>query len=762
LPATTAEQYGGAIQWEWPGAAILFPHRRFRNFTRRSLMNQFPVGVGHRPNRSTDRRRWARGAAGAFVAVSVLVFSGLTTPVTQAADPVTINLVTINDFHGRIEQTSSKLGIAKLATAVNNIRTANPNTLFAAAGDLIGASTFTSFIQQDVPTIDGLNAAGLDVSAVGNHELDQGWDDLANRVMPLADWEYVVANLKAATGDTAIPEFWVENVAGIEVGFIGAVTDELPSLVSPTGIAGVTIEAPLTAANRVADALSDGNLANGEADIVVLLVHEGAATTNVASATDPSSRFGQLVNGANANIDAIVSGHTHLAYNHVIAGRPVISSGQYGEKFSNMTIQVDPASKAIISMTNVIVDMGTLNPPADLAIQAAVDVATGTANVLGNAKLGTVTADFNRAIQPSGENRGGESTIGNFVADVQLWSIRQDTTADIAFMNPGGLRTNIAFAPDGTVTYKEAATVQPFANTLRTLTMTGAQVKSVLEEQWQPVGSSRPFLKLGTNKELSYIYDPLALQGNRITQVLLNGVEIDPAAQYKVVANSFLAGGGDNFVSFTAASTSVDSGKIDLQSMVDWFAANGSASPDSAQRAVGVHLSAPDADGYDVGDSITIDISSLDFSTNETPAGLVRVSLGGVDLGTLPVDRTLLAAFDEIGRASVTTTIPIGLAGPQDLLITVPTTGTTATLTIELNNATVDMITDTIKVYLEGTPGAAGVTNALKTKLVKGQIGAFINQVNAKCCAPARGKGFTSAEAANLIALANNFASTLP
>ena len=227
-------------------------------------------------------------------------------------------------------------------TAVNNIRAANPNTLFAAAGDLIGASTFTSFIQQDVPTIDGLNAAGLDVSAVGNHELDQGWDDLADRVMPLADWEYVVANLKAAPGDTEIPEFWVETVAGIDVGFVGAVTDELPSLVSPTGIAGVSIEAPVTAANRVANALSDGNAANGEADIVVLLVHEGAATTSVESATDPSTRFGQLVNGANDNIDAIVSGHTHLAYNHVIDGRPVISSGQYGEKFSNMTIQVNP------------------------------------------------------------------------------------------------------------------------------------------------------------------------------------------------------------------------------------------------------------------------------------------------------------------------------------------------------------------------------------------------------------------------------------
>ncbi len=333
----------------------------------------------------------------------------------------------------------ARLGIAKLATAVQDIRTANPNTVFAAAGDLIGASTFTSFIAQDVPTIEGLNAAGLDVSAVGNHELDQGWDDLADRVIPLANWEYIVANLKEAAGDTPIAEYWVKSVGGVDIGFIGAVTDELPSLVSPAGIAGVSIETPLAATNRVADQLSDGDPTNGEADVVVLLVHEGATTTNIASATDPSSRFGQLVNGANSNVDAIVSGHTHLAYNHVINGRPVISSGQYGERFSNMTIVVDTDNNdQIVSMNNVIVDMAALNPPADAGIQAAVALATAAADVLGSVVLGSVTANFNRAIQPSGENRGGESTIGNFVADVQLWSIRQDSSADIAFMNPGG------------------------------------------------------------------------------------------------------------------------------------------------------------------------------------------------------------------------------------------------------------------------------------------------------------------------------------
>ena len=201
------------------------------------------------------------------------------------------------------------------SSAVDAFRAENPNTVFAAAGDLIGASTFTSFIQQDVPTIDALNAAGLDVSAVGNHEFDQGFADLTDRVMPLADWEYLGANVyDKDDGDPALPEYWTAKFQGVTIGFVGAVTDELPSLVSPAGIEDITVGSPVEAANRVADQLSDGKKNNGEADIVIMLVHEGAVRRpTIASATDPNTRFGEIVLNANDNIDAIVSGHTHLA-----------------------------------------------------------------------------------------------------------------------------------------------------------------------------------------------------------------------------------------------------------------------------------------------------------------------------------------------------------------------------------------------------------------------------------------------------------------
>ena len=187
-------------------------------------------------------------------------------------------------------------GAAVLAGAVKQLRAINPNTVFAAAGDLIGASTFESFIQHDKPTIDALNEAGLEVSAVGNHELDQGYNDLVNRVMAPYDattnpfggaqWQYIAANLKLkATGDDAVPATWIKEFGDVKVGFVGAVTEELPGLVSPGGIADIDVEGIVDSVNtEAADLVTEG------ADLVVMLVHEGAPTTNCATMNHPARR----------------------------------------------------------------------------------------------------------------------------------------------------------------------------------------------------------------------------------------------------------------------------------------------------------------------------------------------------------------------------------------------------------------------------------------------------------------------------------------
>ncbi len=633
----------------------------------------------------------------AAAAVLALALTGVAAAPANAADPVTIDLLSINDFHGRLEASTPIAGAAVLAGMVDSYRAANPNTLFVGAGDLIGASTFTSFIQQDEPTIEALNVMGLDTSSFGNHEFDQGVDDVVDRIEPLADWDYLAANLyEKGTSTPAFHEYFVQEFGDVSVGFVGAVTEELPSLVSPAGIASIDVGPVVPAVNRVADQLSDGNPANGEADVVVLLVHEGAATTNIASATDDSP-FGRIVTGANANVDAIISGHTHLAYNHTIPipgtnkTRPVISSGQYGEKFSHTTVKIDPTTGELVSMVAEIKNLfGAYQPNAQVA--KIVSDAVAVAVERGSVKLGDITADFNRGAQAAGaENRGAESTLGNFVADVQLWAT-ESAGSQIAFMNPGGLRADLKYAANpntpgdgtGVVTYAEAAGVQSFANTLVTKDLSGDQIRQALEQQWQPGGASRPFLKLGISKGLTYTYNPIGAPGSRITGIWLDGEPLDPTGTYKVTVNSFLSSGGDNFGAFALGANSADSGKVDLASMVDYFTAFPTVAPDYGQRSVGVQVSSPGAFGYNPGDQVTLTLSSLLFTKDGPRTGTVVVSAGGQQLGSATIDPTIVDTTDEVGRAVVTVELPAGASGTLPLTITVPGTSTSATVELPI------------------------------------------------------------------------------
>ncbi|TPX04896.1 multifunctional nuclease/2',3'-cyclic-nucleotide 2'-phosphodiesterase/5'-nucleotidase/3'-nucleotidase, partial [Schumannella luteola] len=228
--------------------------------------------------------------------------------------------------------------------------------------------------------------------------------------------------------------------------------------------------------------------------------------------------------------------------------------------------------------------------------------AVAVSSELGAVSLGSITEDIRRAVQSNGsENRGGESTLGNLIADAQL-AATQDLSTEVAIMNPGGIRADLVYAgtgandPDGNVTYAEAALIQPFANTLVTLDLTGAQLKTVLEQQWQPAGAARPYLKLGLSQGLEYVYDPSAPTGSHITAITLNGEPVTDDEVIKVVTNSFLAAGGDNFGGLTAGANKSDSGRIDLDAFVDYIGDHSPVAPDTAQRAVGATLSAP-ADG---------------------------------------------------------------------------------------------------------------------------------------------------------------------
>lgn len=517
---------------------------------------------------------------------------------TSADGPVELQLLGVNDFHGRLESPGNAPdgrpvgGAAQLAGLVDALRGENPNTLFMAAGDNIGASTFISAIDQDNPTLDALNLMEMDVAAVGNHEFDKGMADLTGRVTDRAEFPYLGANVYR-DDERALPAYEVRTVDGIDVGIVGVVTEQTGSLVSPDGIAGITFRDPVDEAEAVAAELKDGAEDNGEADVVVLLAHEGAATENIDSVEELSADpvFGEFMR-ASADIDVIVSGHTHQPYAFAapIPGtdrlRPVLQAEEYGRKLGQVTLTVDPTSKSIISADAALLDV--VGAPADPEVAALVAQAKANADVLGQQPLGEITADIKRASTPSGnEDRGAESVLGNFVADVQLagTSAPGRGGAQLALMNPGGLRADLLFGADGVITYAEAFAVQPFANDVVTKSFTGAEIKQVLEEQWQPTGASRPKLHLGVSQGFTYTYLPDNPEGSRITSMTLDGTPISPTDTYRVTVNSFLAAGGDNFFTLADGTDRTTTGDNDLTMLVDYFAANSPVTADPAPRS---------------------------------------------------------------------------------------------------------------------------------------------------------------------------------
>ncbi len=622
------------------------------------------------------------------------------------AAPVTLNLLNINDFHGRIDGNT-----VKFAGTVEKLRAAGgeDNTLFLSDGDNIGASLFASASAGDIPTIDVLNALGLRTSAVGNHEFDKGFDDLTGRVDAAADFSYLGANVyKKGTKDPALPEYAVFDVDGLKVGVIGAVTEETPSLVSPGGIATLDFGDPVEAVNRVAGELTDGDPSNGEADVLVAEYHEGAGAGTPEGATleqeiAAGGAFADIVTKTSAKVAAIFTGHTHkqYAWEAPVPGadgetRPVVQTGSYGENIGQVTLTVDPDTDTVTGHTarNV---ARTTDADADLVaayprvaeVKTIVDKALAAADVIGSQKVGSVTADITTAyLNGDRDDRASESALGNLVADSLLSTLSPATLggAEIGVVNPGGLRAELLYGTDGSVTYAQANAVLPFVNNLWTTSLTGAQFKQALEQQWQRNADgtvpSRPFLDLGLSKNVSYTYDATRPEGDRITSILVNGEPIDPARSYRIGSFSFLIQGGDNFRAFAAGTDTRDSGLIDRDAWIGYITAHSPLSPSFARRGVSV-TDVPTAT-LQPGQTVTFGVQKLNLTSLGSPAN-TQLELswnGSAVIGTAPVDAS--------GNATVTFTVPAGASGPSTLVLKAKESGTTVRLPLTVATAPTD------------------------------------------------------------------------
>jgi 5'-nucleotidase len=572
------------------------------------------------------KRRRLQGVGVVLAVVALLVPAAA----TQAAKPpntppgdVDVQVLAINDFHGNLKPptgssgvvgTTPAGGVEYLATHIKNLEATNPNrTLEVAAGDLIGATPLISAAFHDEPTIEAMNALGLDISAVGNHEFDEGVDELL-RIQnggchPTdgcqdgddylgADFQYLAANVVYKdSGKPIFPAYKVRSLGGAKIGFIGLTLEGTPSIVSANGIQTVNFLDEAETINAATQALK----ARGVHTIVVLL-HEGGAQVNVAlspasinTCANMAGAIVPIVANLDDDVDIVVSGHTHNAYNCLLpnsAARsiPVTSASSFGRLVTDIDMTINRASDqpTQISVNNVIVTRDVPADPAEAALVAKYDTAIAP---IANRVIGSIAADITRTNNPA-----GESALGDVIGDAQ----RAYTAGDgsqFAFMNPGGIRADLAFAQSsggeapGQVTYGEAFTVQPFNNLVVTQQMTGDQIKTTLEQSFNGCfGRTQATVILQVSAEFHYTYNPTLPCGSRITATTVNGVPMDPAATYRVAMNNFLADGGDSFPGFKAGTGRVYAPGFDVDALTAYIGAHSPVAPGPQDR---ITLTAP-------------------------------------------------------------------------------------------------------------------------------------------------------------------------
>ena len=531
----------------------------------------------------------------------------------QTSAPVDLRILAINDFHGYLrpppggiaitdpEDSAKKItvpagGAEHMATLVGQLREGHKNTIFVAAGDLIGASPFLSAMFHDEPTIEALSMMGLNISAVGNHEFDEGKDELLRMqnggCHPVdncqgphpftgAKFRYLAAStFEKSSGKTLLSPYDIREFDGIPVAFIGLTLKGTPNLVSPVGVADLEFRDEADTVNALIPELK----ARGVEAIVVLIHEGGLPTGDYNECSGISGPIVEIVKKFDKAVDVVVTGHTHRAYVCEVDGRLVTSGDKYGTLVTAIDLKLDPATRDIVSAKadNNIVRTATL--AKDARQTALIESYDRLAAPIANRPAGAITATLSRVPNPA-----GESPLGDIIADAQLAATSAEAKggAVIAFTNPGGVRADVTRREDGAVTYGDLFASQPFRNQLVTITLSGKQIKDMLEQQW--LDPKRPRI-LQVSKGFSYAWDGSKGDGERVMaeRMLLNGQPIDPAAQYRVTVNNFLFVGGDGFTVLTQGTAPLI-GVYDVDALHAYFGANSPVSPTAAERIIRVN-----------------------------------------------------------------------------------------------------------------------------------------------------------------------------
>ena len=525
-----------------------------------------------------------------------------------AQEPVELRILAINDFHGNLrpppggiqindpEDKSKRVPVAAggaeyMATLVKRLRDGHRNTIFVAAGDLIGASPLLSAMFHDEPTIESLSTMGLAITSVGNHEFDEGKDELLRmqnggchpddgcqgpHPFKGADFHYLAAStIETATGRSVLPPYEIREFDGVPVAFIGLTLKGTAEIVAPAGIAGLEFRDEAETVNALVPQLK----ARGVEAIVVLIHEGGEPVGDYNECPGISGPIVDIVKRFDRAVDVVVSGHTHRAYVCNLDGRLVTSADRYGTLVTAIDLKLDPTTRDVISAkaeNTIVANASLAKDPEQTALIEAYD---RLAAPIAARAAGSITQTLSRV-----PNEAGESALGDVIADAQLAATKdaKDGGAMIALTNPGGIRTDITRKEDGKVTFADLFASQPFRNRLVTLTLMGGQIKEMLEQQWKDL--KRPRI-LQVSHGFSYAWDATKPFGERVPpdRMMLDGRPIDPAAPYRITINEYLAGGGDGF-SVAKQGTAKQYGGYDAEALLAFFRTNGAVAPPAPSR----------------------------------------------------------------------------------------------------------------------------------------------------------------------------------
>jgi 5'-nucleotidase len=570
------------------------------------------------------------------------------------AATVQVQLLAINDFHGNLEPPGGTLfgaavgGAEYVSTHLTQLRSQNPNTLTVAAGDLIGASPLVSALFHDEPAIEALNAAGLQISSVGNHEFDEGRAELLRmqrgRCHPKdgcqdgdgfegAKFKYLSANVevqvtaaqraayakarakyarqlrarraacaknrrsaackrklkapKAPKAAPLFPPYEIRTIGGVKIAFIGMTLQATPTIVTPSGVAGLRFLDEADTANRYVPELK-----RQKVETIVVLIHEGGVQPGqLNECPGISGPILDIVQRMNEEIDVILSGHTHQAYVCTVAGKLVTSASAFGRVVTDIDLEIDSNTGEITAKkaTNTLVPRTIAKDPAQTQLLQKYQRISAP---LANRVIGSITGDLTRA-----QTMAGESSLGDVIADAQLAATRAENKgrAQMAFMNPGGIRADFLASQisggesAGQITYGEAFIVQPFGNSLVTMTLTGQQIDTLLEQQWSGGNAASPRI-LQVSNGLTYTWDASKPNTDRVNlaDIKLNGTPLGATTTYRVTVNSFMADGGDNFAVLREGRDRLG-GDVDLDALDAYFRASSPVQPGPRNRITRVN-----------------------------------------------------------------------------------------------------------------------------------------------------------------------------